>query len=323
MPGAELMAFRSSPEPVLDTVRRAVKQTLFNVGYYHRRLSQLAFPGVAILCYHGIRGAGEPAPPFNDLHVDEETFSRHCRFIADECHPISLDDLRASREGRRSLPARPVIVTFDDGYRSVLERALPSLERHGIPAAVFVCSEPVLTGRHFWFDTLWRRSGEQAVTHAMSMPYAEWRALRDAIATRAAETDAHRPMTPTELRRLAASPLVEIGGHTMRHPVLRFAPIDEQREEISGCRTALQEAIGKPIRSFAYPFGRVAEHYQPGTPRVIEAAGFDLAFTTNPSFVPGEVDPFQIPRFVMLGSVDDAELAHRLVHSWHATGTTI
>ena len=76
------MAFRSSPEPVLDTVRRAVKQTLFNVGYYHRRLSQLAFPGVAILCYHGIRGAGEPAPPFNDLHVDEETFSRHSRTSA-------------------------------------------------------------------------------------------------------------------------------------------------------------------------------------------------------------------------------------------------
>jgi peptidoglycan/xylan/chitin deacetylase (PgdA/CDA1 family) len=186
---------------------------------------------------------------------------------------------------------------------------------------VFVCAEPVLTGRHFWFDTLWRRSGEQAVTQAMSLPYAEWRALADAIATPTAETDAHRPMTPTELRRLAASPLVEIGGHTMRHPVLRCAPIDEQRDEISGCRTALQDAIGKPIRGFAYPFGRVADHYQPETARVIEAAGFDLAITTNESFVPGGCDPFQLPRFVMLGSVDDAELAHRLVDSWRAAAT--
>src|SRR5438128_2578328 len=116
-------------EPVLAGMRRAVKQTLFSVGYYHQRLSQIDFDGVAVLCYHGVRAAGDDAGPFADLHVTAETFERHCRLLATACHPISLDDLRSARDGRRPLPRRPVIVTFDDGYRGVLEHALPTLER--------------------------------------------------------------------------------------------------------------------------------------------------------------------------------------------------
>jgi len=47
-------------------------------------------------------------------------------------------------------------------------------------------------------------------------------------------------------------------------------------------------------------------------------AGFSLAFTTREGFATLDGDPFQTPRFMMLESISDAELAHRLVHSWHA-----
>ena len=309
-------------EPKLSGVRRSVKRTLYSVGYYHRRLLQLEFPGVAVLCYHGIRAAGEETP-FRDLHVTQETFESHCRLLAETCNPISLEDFRAARSGQRALPLRPVIVTFDDGYRGVLDRALPILERYRVPATLFACSDPLLKSRHFWFDVLCRREGEAAVLRARSLPYGEWVAVTASLETAAHELETHRPLTRGELRRLAESPLIEIGSHTMSHPTLARASVTEQRQEIRGGRDALREVVNKPIQAFAYPYGDLFHDFLPETADVVRNAGFDLAFTTREAFATLKDDPFQIPRFMMLEGISDVELAHRLVHSWHAAETSI
>lgn len=317
------MMLFSSTAPLLGGVRRAVKQSLFSLGYYHQRLSRMAFPGAAILCFHGIRRSTDTSIPFRDLHVSEETFENHCRLIATACHPISLDDVRAARAGTRSLPARPVIVTFDDGYSSVLHAALPILERYGIPAAVFVCATPVLQSENFWFDTLCCRDGEDAVARAGNLAYAQWQSLTESVRTASNPDASHRPLTRSELARLAASSLIEIGGHTLSHPALARATAQEQLGEIAGCRIALEEMLGRPVNAFAYPFGRLREHYRPETVKAVRDAGFDMAFTTNASFVDDRCDAFEIPRFVMLDSVTDIELAHRLVHSWPAAAQLV
>lgn len=305
------------PASSANDLRRTAKRALFSIGYYHQRLSQRGLPGVAALCYHGIRKASDGPLPFADLHVDVEVFEAHCRFIAEACTPISMEQFRAARAGAAVLPPRPVLVTFDDGYRSVLDRALPFLERYGIPAIVFVCSDPVLRSQRFWFDTLAERDGADAVPRAAAHPYDAWCALRESLATRFDESDAHRPMTVAELRQLASSTLVEIGGHTQSHPRLALADIEAQRREILGCRTALEEVLGAPVRTFAYPFGEPRTHYTDDTVTAVRNAGFDTAFTTRPSFVGRDSDAFQLPRFVMLDAVSDVELAHRLAHSWH------
>ena len=308
---------RHASPPVLSSVRHAIKRSLFAVGYYHQRLSASVFPGVAVLCYHGIRTPAD-STRFSDLHVTKATFERHCRLIADACNPISLADFREARESGRVLPARSVIVTFDDGYRGVLDHALPILKRYGIPAAVFVSAAPVLNGRHFWFDTLCRREGEAAVLKARALPYQKWRALVNAIETTAVETESHRPLTSAELGRLAESPLIDIGAHTMTHPTLAYASIEDQQREVAECRAALERVLHKPVTAFAYPYGNPIADYTPETVGVVRHARFDLAFTTGASFATLECDPLQIPRFMMLDTVGDVELAHRLVHSWHA-----
>jgi peptidoglycan/xylan/chitin deacetylase (PgdA/CDA1 family) len=306
---------RAGAWPPLSSVRHAIKQSLFSVGYYHQRLSNAAFPGVAVLCYHGVRKRDE-ATPFSTLHVTSATFERHCRLIAGSCQPISLADFRDARNGRRALPPRPVLVAFDDGYRGVVDYALPLLERYGIPAVLFACVRPVVERRHFWFDALGRRDGEAAVLKARSLPFEQWRTLVDSIDTAADIAELHRPLTTGELRHLAGSPLIEIGGHTMTHPTLALAPVDEQRREIAGCRLALEDVLGKPVAAFAYPYGSVPGDYTSETVDVVRDAGFDVAFTTDGSFATAHCDAFQIPRFMMLDTVSDVELAHRLVHSW-------
>jgi peptidoglycan/xylan/chitin deacetylase (PgdA/CDA1 family) len=176
----------------------------------------------------------------------------------------------------------------------------------------------VLNGHHFWFDALHRLEGETAVADARALPYQTWRALVDSIETTAVETEMHRPLTPAELDRLAESPLIEIGAHTMTHPTLALAPMEEQQREIAGCRTALERVLEKPVSAFAYPYGNPFADYTSETVSVVRDARFDLAFTTGGSYATPECDPLQIPRFMMLDTVSDVELAHRLVHSWRS-----
>lgn len=306
-----------SAAPRLMPVRRAVKRALFASGYYGRRLSHLTFPGVAVLCYHSVRADGDAPVPFNRLHVRESTFERHCEVIAAHCDPISLADLSDARRGVRVLPPRAVLVTFDDGYRAVLDRALPILERHRIPAIVFACLGPITRGTHFWFDSVCRTAGESAVLEARGAPIHTWTSVIRSSDTPAPVSDSHRPLTVGELRRLAASPLVDIGGHTVSHPTLALMSKDEQEREVDGCRGGLQDIVGTPMDAFAYPYGCPTHDYSQATIDVVKHAGFSMAFTTSQSFARVDCDAYQIPRFVMLDSIDEVELAHRLSFSWH------
>jgi peptidoglycan/xylan/chitin deacetylase (PgdA/CDA1 family) len=299
-----------------SALKTAGKQLLLASGYYATRMAHLQFPGVAVLCFHGIVEQRDGVP-FHDLHVGPDTFAGQCAMIARHCSPISADDLRRARATGQPLPPRPVLVTFDDGYRSVLDHALPIMEQYRIPATVFVCSEPVERQEHFWYDAIWRRDGEQAVLAARRAPYVEWRRLIEQARVPAASEDRHRPLTVDELRTLARHPLIEIGAHTVSHPTLARAPAAEQRAEIVQCRARLSELIDKPINAFAYPYGDPGVDFSGESSWIVREAGFDAAFTTVSSFAPPHGDPWQIPRFVMLESVNAAELAHRLTHSWH------
>ena len=163
-------------------VALSVKRALSAVGHYRRALSRTRFPGVAVLGYHGLRDDALPAGsvPFENLHVRASTFEAHCRVIRESCDPISLDDWRGARAGRATLPARPVLVTFDDGYRSVWTIAGPILKTHAIPAVVFACSEPMALRQPLWFDALAERQGEAAVEQRKADEYGAWRIVNAA-----------------------------------------------------------------------------------------------------------------------------------------------
>ena len=214
-------------------LQRPIKSGLLAARWYARALGQDTFPGVLVLCYHGLRPAERSTEdiPFANLHLTTDTFDAHCRVLAETCHPIGLETWRAARDGTQALPARPVVVTFDDGYRSVFELARPILRRHQIPAAVFVCSNPVRDQQLFWFDAVARRHGEAAVAESRALPAAGWRRIAAACASRADDADPLAPMTCDQVRQLADEGLT-IGAHTASHAPLAGLPADAQRDEL-------------------------------------------------------------------------------------------
>jgi len=300
------------------TVAQHGKRGLLALGHYRRALRHVQFPGVVVLCYHGLRPDDSPpgAMPFENLHVRASTFENHCRVAREACDPISLDDWRAALAGRAPLPPRPVLITFDDGYRSVLTIGAAVLAAHRLPAVVFACTEPMERRRLLWFDAVAAREGEAAVQQWKSRSYDEW---LDACASRTpavSDDDPRALLTPADVAALSRQDGIEIGAHTARHPILARAPAAVQRAEIEQNRAALERWTGAKVRAFAYPNGRPDVDYDATTTAILDELGFDFAFTMRSAFARATEPGLERSRFLVVAEVTAAELAHRMAYAW-------
>ena len=206
-----------------------------------------------ILTYHAI--ATGPPP----LHVDPRLFERHVVSLAEaRVTALTMCELAdALRIG--SLPERSVSITFDDGFASIADNAAPVLARHGLRATVFAVANHV-GGSSDW-------------------------STQPASAPRLPLLDAER------LRSLAAAGW-EIGSHGRTHRPLVSLDAAGLREELAGSRSALEDLIGVPVRSFAFPYGSIPN----GAGYALVEAGYVTACTTRPGHVSLGSDPLALPR---------------------------
>jgi peptidoglycan/xylan/chitin deacetylase (PgdA/CDA1 family) len=106
----------------------------------------------------------------------------------------------------------------------------------------------------------------------------------------------HRCLTAEEVRELAEGDLVEIGAHTLTHPVLSSLSAERQEEEIAGSKRWLESLTGKTIASFAYPYGK-KNHYTAQTVSTVQAQGFACACSNFGGLVTQISNRFALPRF--------------------------
>src|SRR5262245_18479440 len=108
-----------------------------------------------ILAYHRIMPKPLSADypyDFGLLSATPEDFAWQMRYIADHCHPVSGEDLHEYLRGKRELPKRPVMVTFDDGFHDNYRNAFPILKSAGVPALFFLTTGHIGTNKVFWFQ---------------------------------------------------------------------------------------------------------------------------------------------------------------------------
>lgn len=111
-----------------------------------------------------------------------------------------------------------------------------------------------------------------------------------------ADHQQNRCLTEDELRSLAAGDLVEIGAHTLTHPVLAHLPLAQQQREIGGSKRRLEALTGKAIASFAYPYGK-KNHYTRDTVKTVQESGFACACSNFGGLVTRSSNRFLLPRF--------------------------
>lgn len=213
---------------------------------------------VPILVYHRI--TDEPHPELAYYAVRPAAFRRQMRAVRMAgWKTLDLDALlRARRDGER-LPAKALIVTFDDAYAELEQDATPVLAANGQTATVYACAG--LLGAEA--DAL-RPAGD---------PIHEGARLMDADA----------------LRRLRAGGFA-VGSHSLTHPHLPGLDDADLRDEVAGSRASLEASLSEEVRHFAYPFGDYDERVE----AAVDAAGYASAVTTDAGALPAP--PLRLPR---------------------------
>lgn len=126
----------------------------------------------------------------------------------------------------------------------------------------------------------------------------------------------HRPLTRSELCSLQENELIDIGAHTVTHPSLAALSISAQEVEVKKCKVMLESFIGRPVRSFSYPFGGV-DDYTADTIRLVRNAGFDCACANYPGLAAHTQDRYQLPRFLVRDW--DGDYFAKTLESWAAS----
>lgn len=120
----------------------------------------------------------------------------------------------------------------------------------------------------------------------------------------------NRPLSLEEVHRLGEGDLVEIGAHTLMHPLLAAIPPKEQRREIEESKRKLEDLLEHPVTSFSYPYGGKGDCTAEAVMAVREA-GFHCACSNFPGWVVRRTDPYQLPRF-LIRDWDGEEFERRL-----------
>ncbi len=279
---------------------------------------------LSILIFHRVLARSDPLMPDE---VDAQRFDRICGWLRDWFDVLPLD-LAAQRLSEGTLPARALAITFDDGYEDNFSVALPILRRHGLAATFFVATG-FLDGGCMWNDRIVEavRRSTRGVLDLGQMGHAEFgvhpiadnagqRRAIAAILPRAKYLEpaqrlqfSHRlaelaqvqspsglMMTSQQVQQLHRSGM-QIGAHTVGHPILaRLSHADAQRE-IGDSKRQLEAITGAPVTLFAYPNGRRGDDYDDATVALVREAGFEAAVSTDWGAASRGSKRFELPRF--------------------------
>lgn len=282
---------------------------------------QKAGQSLVILNYHYASGG--------DLRRQMLYLSRHYRILHLEAAleeiytPSAIDPKRRDRR-------TPLVLTFDDGSHDHYTHAMALACELQIPITLFLIPGYIESGRRFWWleadyliqhaqvsevtlegrtyhlDKLDERQAltcaiDAHVRYAGSVSEREefLASVRKVLAAPARVNAAEEPTLPLtweEVRKLKDCAWISFGAHTMHHPILGYlTDTAEVQYEVSECRVVLEQQLGHPVRTFAYPVGKLEHIGENGIPAV-QKAGYNWALTTIEGFNTPQTNPYFLHR---------------------------
>jgi peptidoglycan/xylan/chitin deacetylase (PgdA/CDA1 family) len=232
---------------------------------------------VMILCYHCVTPRPDliAADPWK-MFLDAASFHRQADFLREKYNVISLSEYLKARRENRPLPPYSVILTFDDGKRNFLTVIAPYLTRLELPATTFVVVN----------------NTEKAVFLNGSANPIAWKPEHD-----------HDDLSWPDIARLVKSEKIEIGSHTLTHPVLPEISLDEAENELKLSYRNLRARIDCRDVAIAYPHGQASEEIA----KIAKEAGYSCGLTNTDAGNDFETNLFKLNRTV-INSDDDLPL---------------
>lgn len=231
-------------------------------------------------------------------------------------------------------------LTFDDGHETFYTDAMPVLADAGIPVSLFVSPSVIKEGTNYWFQELaylQTRLEDAVIRDAicelfgcdrdqiaafsitllmLCMTRDDIQRLIECLKNRHAITITERfNMTADALREVSRSPLVNVGAHTMRHPVLANESDERARWEIEESVAELSDMLGRAVDTFAYPNGTEGLDFAGREQRVLRESGVRVAMSTDAGVCDSRTNPLAVPRggYPGLGKESAARMTARVL----------
>jgi len=279
---------------------------------------------MAILFYHRVEEVAQypwclPATRTRD-------FEDQIRYICQKHEVVPLDKLAQCLQESKPLPKKAVVITFDDGYKDIYLNVYPVLKRYSVPATIFVATGPIDSGELFWFDKvryaiyntalealelegvgkcLLRSTNERlqgiykVFEKLRELPEKGKNSLVERLINVSGVNIPHNlgkeiMLSWDEAREMADNGIT-FGAHTITYRVLTRLPLDEARKEIIESKRRIEEELGRPVTSFAYPRGGRAD-FNEEIKEILKEAGFTCAVTSVYQLVSHGADLYELGR---------------------------
>ena len=276
---------------------------------------------LSIFIFH--RVLPKPDPLFPD-EADAAKFDEIIGWIKSWFNVLPLDGA-ITQLRNHSLPARAAAITFDDGYADNYTVALPILLKHKLSATFFIATG-FLDGGRMWNDTIIESvracqnslldlqpidlgvhrvntDQEKRVAIAAMIAKVKYRAIRERIEITSriqslakASPSNDLMMTSRQVKEMREAGM-QIGAHTVSHPILASIDLAEARYEMSESKTFLENLLRERVSLFAYPNGKPSVDYLTEHVSLARELGFDAAVSTSQGSARSGVDLYQLPRF--------------------------
>lgn len=229
-------------------------------------------PGAIVLYYHRVipQQKSETRGYWGNI-TSLSRFTKHLSYLGQKYHFITPDDLFDFAVNSKFLSRTPVLLTFDDGYRSIYQYGAPILNESKIPALILITTE--IFNREFLLP---------------ADEYAEYRAFPGEDNQKA---NTRLYLSLDEVKKLISMGF-ELGSHTLTHPELGRLSIQEQKRQITLSKQKIEEMFDVPVRYFSYPIGEISQE----TPELVKQAGYQAGFLHKSGYVMAATDPFCLPR---------------------------
>jgi peptidoglycan/xylan/chitin deacetylase (PgdA/CDA1 family) len=244
-----------------------------------------------------------------NVSATPDSFSRQMSYVKRNYNAVTCERLAAWLDGQADLPPRALMITFDDGYYDNLAHALPVLKANNLPAVIFLTTDFMGASTPFYWDFVaycflftgkdhahlpvlgvqsWTdESNRDAVMHRWieTIKTLPETAKRQAIQDIADVLDVSVPsnafsdlyLTWDQVRELSRNG-IELGSHTVSHPILTRISIEQVRDELKKSKTRIEEEVKRPVISFAYPNGQESD-FSPEVVNVVRETGIKVAFS--------------------------------------------
>jgi peptidoglycan/xylan/chitin deacetylase (PgdA/CDA1 family) len=229
---------------------------------------------VPVLMYHQVSDVVPRG--FAKYVVTPSSFTAQMRWLRRTGYtPVDVDTMLASRARGEPSPRRPVVITFDDGFRDCAERAVPVLSELGFTAMFYLVAGLVGEPSRWLNDV-----------RGIELPLADWSLVREIVAA---------GMHPA--------------SHNLTHPHLTALSADQCRAELEGSRRLLEDRLGRPVKHLAYPFGDVNDRVRAAAAE----SGYQSAVSVRIGLVDGSADQLLLPRVPVSGQESLLDFACRLL----------